>query len=56
MLLSAGETLDGLGLAETTPGPLILVTSSWVSSPAFIAGTLVLTAAAALTSRRHRVI
>jgi len=34
MLLSAGETLDGLGLAETTPGPLILVTCSWVSSPA----------------------
>ena len=24
--LSAGEMLDGLGLAETTPGPLILVT------------------------------
>ncbi len=24
--LTAGEMLDGLGLAETTPGPLILVT------------------------------
>ena len=24
--LSAGEMMDGLGLAETTPGPLILVT------------------------------
>jgi chromate transporter len=24
--LSAGEMVDGLGLAETTPGPLILVT------------------------------
>ena len=23
--LSAGEMMDGLGLAETTPGPLILV-------------------------------
>jgi chromate transporter len=24
--LSAGQMLDGLGLAETTPGPLIMVT------------------------------
>ena len=24
--LSAGQMLDGLGLAETTPGPLIIVT------------------------------
>ena len=24
--LTAGEMMDGLGLAETTPGPLILVT------------------------------
>ncbi len=32
--LSAGEMLDGLGLAETTPGPLILVTEF----VAFLAG------------------
>ncbi|MCK4713020.1 MAG: chromate transporter, partial [Marinosulfonomonas sp.] len=32
--LTAGEMLDGLGLAETTPGPLILVTEF----VAFIAG------------------
>jgi len=37
--LSAGEMLDGLGLAETTPGPLILVTefvgfvAAWQASP-----------------------
>src|SRR6185437_8980303 len=32
--LSAGEMLDGLGLAETTPGPLILVTESSAFLPA----------------------
>ncbi|HKA64680.1 MAG TPA: chromate transporter [Methyloceanibacter sp.] len=29
--LSTGEMLDGLGLAETTPGPLILVANSSAS-------------------------
>ncbi len=29
--LSAGEMLDGLGLAESTPGPLIMVTNSSAS-------------------------
>ena len=33
--ISAGEMMDGLGLAETTPGPLILVTQF----VAFLAGT-----------------
>ena len=47
--VSAGEMLDGLGLAETTPGPLILVTqfvgflASWRESgslPPILAGML----------------
>ena len=29
--LRPGEMLDGLGMAETTPGPLIMVASSWAS-------------------------
>jgi len=39
--LTAGQMLDGLGLAETTPGPLILVTefvgfvAAWQSPPHF---------------------
>ena len=32
--LSADEMLSGLGLAETTPGPLILVLHSWALRPA----------------------
>ncbi len=50
--LTAGEMLDGLGLAETTPGPLILVTEfvgtlaaardgSGVSFPMALAGAVV---------------
>jgi chromate transporter len=47
--LTAGEMMDGLGLAETTPGPLILVTEfvGFIAShhegglPIAIAGTLV---------------
>jgi hypothetical protein len=27
--LKPGEMLDGLGMAETTPGPLIMVLQSW---------------------------
>ncbi len=45
--LEAGEMLDGLGLAETTPGPLILVTqfvgflaAYRHASPPLLAGTL----------------
>ncbi len=47
--LSAGEMLDGLGLAETTPGPLIMVTqfvgflAAWhhpEGLPPVVAGTL----------------
>ena len=37
--LNAGEMLDGLGLAETTPGPLILVTQFVGSLAAFRAGS-----------------
>jgi chromate transporter len=39
--LEAGQMMDGLGLAETTPGPLILVTefvgflAAWRASPGF---------------------
>ncbi|MGB0866029.1 MAG: chromate efflux transporter [Granulosicoccaceae bacterium] len=40
--LSAGEMLDGLGLAETTPGPLILVTQFVGFLAAFREGGLVL--------------
>ncbi len=53
--LSAGEMLDGLGLAETTPGPLILVTqfvgflSGW-RDPAPFAATGGAFAAAAMTT------
>ncbi len=38
--LTAGEMLDGLGLAETTPGPLILVTEFVGFLAAFRAGGL----------------
>jgi len=46
--LTAGQMLDGLGLAETTPGPLILVTefvgfvAAWQSPPhaSFLRGVL----------------
>jgi len=47
--LSAGEMLDGLGLAETTPGPLIMVTQfvgflagyrAATGMPPLVAGTL----------------
>jgi chromate transporter len=46
--LTAGQMLDGLGLAETTPGPLILVTefvgfvAAWQSPPhpSFLRGAL----------------
>jgi chromate transporter len=37
--LSAGEMLDGLGLAETTPGPLILVTEFVGTLAAFRSGS-----------------
>lgn len=40
--LSAGEMLDGLGLAETTPGPLILVTQFVGFLAAFREGGFVL--------------
>ena len=39
--LSAGEMMDGLGLAETTPGPLILVTEFVGFIAAFLDGGLV---------------
>ena len=46
--LTAGQMLDGLGLAETTPGPLILVTefvgfiAAWQSAPhpSFLRGVM----------------
>lgn len=53
--LSAGEMLDGLGLAETTPGPLILVTQfvgfigGW-RDPAPFSGTAGALLAAAMTT------
>ncbi|MET1412840.1 chromate efflux transporter [Roseibium sp. HPY-6] len=53
--LSAGEMLDGLGLAETTPGPLILVTQfvgflgGWREPAPFSPGTGALLAAAMTT-------
>jgi len=40
--LSAGEMMDGLGLAETTPGPLILVTQFVGFLAAYHAGGLAL--------------
>lgn len=45
--LSAGEMMDGLGLAETTPGPLILVTQFVGFLSAFREGGLALGAAGA---------
>jgi len=45
--LSAGEMIDGLGLAETTPGPLILVTQFVGFLSAFHAGGLGLALAGA---------
>lgn len=48
--LSAGEMMDGLGLAETTPGPLILVTEFVGFVAAYKEGGLALgMAAAAIT-------
>ena len=53
--LSAGEMLDGLGLAETTPGPLILVTQfvgflgGWRDPAPFSAATGAVLAAAMTT-------
>ncbi|MEM9629737.1 MAG: chromate efflux transporter [Pseudomonadota bacterium] len=53
--LSAGEMLDGLGLAETTPGPLILVTqfvgflTGWRDPAPFSAPTGAILAAAMTT-------
>lgn len=48
--LSAGEMMDGLGLAETTPGPLILVTEFVGFLAAFYEGGFLLgLAGAALT-------
>lgn len=46
--LSAGEMMDGLGLAETTPGPLILVTEFVGFLAAFREGGLMLGIAGAL--------
>ncbi len=46
--LSAGEMLDGLGLAETTPGPLILVTQFVGFLAGFREGGLILGFAAGL--------
>ena len=48
--LNAGEMMDGLGLAETTPGPLILVTEFVGFIAGFKQGGLLLaTSAAAIT-------
>jgi chromate transporter len=48
--LTAGEMMDGLGLAETTPGPLILVTEFVGFVAGFREGGVLLgTAAAAMT-------
>ena len=47
--LAPGEMLDGLGLAETTPGPLIRSCSSSVSSPRTV------TRGAAAAGSRERV-
>ncbi len=48
--LSAGEMMDGLGLAETTPGPLILVTEFVAFLAGFKAGGFALATGAALIS------
>ena len=48
--LSAGEMMDGLGLAETTPGPLILVTEYVGFLAGFKAGGFGLGIAAALVT------
>ncbi|MBA5777375.1 chromate efflux transporter [Stappia sp. F7233] len=53
--LSAGEMLDGLGLAETTPGPLILVTQfvgflAGFHAPAPFPAAIAATLAAAMTT------
>lgn len=48
--LSAGEMLDGLGLAETTPGPLILVTEFVGFLAAFRTGGLWLGLAGAVVT------
>jgi len=45
--LTAGEMIDGLGLAETTPGPLILVTEFVDCLAGFGAGGMALGMAAA---------
>ncbi|MAZ03778.1 MAG: chromate transporter [Sneathiella sp.] len=46
--LSAGEMMDGLGLAETTPGPLILVTEFVGFLAAFYEGGFLMGGAGAL--------
>lgn len=46
--LSAGEMMDGLGLAETTPGPLILVTEFVAFLAGFKEGGFALATSAAL--------
>ncbi len=46
--LTAGEMMDGLGLAETTPGPLILVTEFVAFLAGFKEGGFALAAGAAL--------
>jgi len=46
--LSAGEMMDGLGLAETTPGPLILVTEFVGFIAGFREGGILMAIAAAL--------
>ena len=48
--LSAGEMMDGLGLAETTPGPLILVTQFVGFLAAFHEGGLLLGLAGGLVA------
>lgn len=48
--LTAGEMMDGLGLAETTPGPLILVTQFVGFLAAFKEGGFWLAAAATLVT------
>ena len=48
--LSAGEMIDALGLAETTPGPLILVTEFVSFLAAFKEGDVWLEVLGALVS------
>ncbi len=48
--LSAGEMMDGLGLAETTPGPLILVTEFVGFIAGYKAGGMGLAVSAALVT------